>query len=150
MATGAGRGGGHISELFHWPGFPLWLSGARTAIHWLVRSTGPALAILRLCGWGEVSLTHVLLLPTVWGLGNQWKDRQRCRGGNREETGLWALNAHPTTTSGPNDWHPSGFYRGKQSPPQPRRVLLKKVLSSAAPGLTILLQGELTFPHQWR
>lgn len=102
------------------------MSGARTAIHWLVRSTGSCFAHPEALWKGTsvpdscVTVAHSLGTRKQMERQTEMQGRKRgTRGDNGEETGLWALNVHPTTTSGPNDWHPSGFYRGKQPPPPP-------------------------------
>lgn len=91
---------------------------------------------------GQVSLTRVTVAHSL-DTGKQM-ETQRCWAGKRPA--LWALNAHPTTASGPQNYcHPSGVHRGKQPHHRPMpRVTEKGVLFSAAPGLAVLLQGDLT------
>lgn len=83
-------------------------------------------------------------------LSGHWgqMEAQRCWAGGipGRRPALWALNAHPTTASGPQNYcHPSGVHRGKQLPHRPMPCVTERgVLFSATPGLAVLLQGDLT------
>lgn len=80
---------------------------ARTAVHWLIHSEGPCFAHL-VALWRGVSVldscvavAHSLALETDGGteiLGRQEEYQGRQLGGDKA---LWALNTHPTATSGP-------------------------------------------------
>lgn len=64
----------------------------------------------------------------------------------RQETSPVGFKCPPTTASGPQSYcHPSGVHRGKQPHHRPMPCVTEKgVLFSAAPGLAVLLQGDLT------
>lgn len=152
MATGAGRRGPYFIVLLM-AGIPTLVSGARTVIHWLVRSTGPCFAHPEALWMGiRVPASCVTYRCPHLGTGKQMEGQtemqgdKRTRRGNREETGLWAVNAHPTTTSGPsNDWQPSGFCKGKQPPPYPDECFPQPPQAWLS---CCRVNGR--FPHQWR